>query len=403
MSQKSQTVVLANPPQNSTLKRQYQHIDNAHRYSYFDMNLYGTVGPKSFQNTVIVGVGGGAESFDNRRWGFGGTLLSSASVTFLNPVVGVTPWAPDGTSPQDTKNYITAFGAYISDLIKFGDRWHLTLGSRRDQQNAHGIDAINPTKTPYAHALVSATVSQVGAIYDFTKVVSGYVAWSQSFVPATITNADANGNYGFPPQKGEQWEGGIKLETPDHKLFLSMATYYITRTNVAVATNTVTANNIPIFRLDGAQHSEGAELEMEWQPLPNWQFQGGVAVGKAFVASSIKNPTTVGLYLANAPTKTATLWNRYNIPHGPLKGLGFGLGIINVGSEWNGDPTTASYFPIAGWTRFDGDMYYQWHRYKFSLDVRNVFDRQYIQIAQNALQMYPGDPRKLTITVSTHF
>jgi iron complex outermembrane receptor protein len=74
----------------------------------------------------------------------------------------------------------------------------------------------------------------------------------------------------------------------------------------------------------------------------------GAAYAKAFVAESLSNPYTVGDDLSNAPRTSGTLWTRYNIPSGFFRGLGAGMGIIYVGKEWGGDPTSTAYFIIPG-------------------------------------------------------
>ena len=402
-TQQSQTVVVAVPVQNSSIKRNYNDFNNAHRYSYFDANLYGTLGPKYFSNTILIGVGGGVESFDNHRLGNG--PIAPTLINLYDPILGITPYPADGTKITDTKQYLSNLGEYLSDIIRIGDRWHISIGTRHDQQSAHGLDVLNPVASPYVHQFVTAQTTQGGIVYDITGQLSAYVSASQSFVPNAVTTLDANGNSGnFPPETGYQFEGGLKYETTDRAFFASVDTYFINRSNVVVQTPIVLQpSGENANRIDGEQHSEGVEFETEWRPFPYWQIQGGVALGKAFSAESAKTPQIIGLDLANAPRESASLWTRYNVPYGVLKGLGAGLGIVNTGSTWTGDPTTAYYFRVPGWTRFDGDLYYKWKRYEFSLDCKNLFDRHYILIPQSAVQLYPGEPRKLTVMATVHF
>src|SRR6185312_15763469 len=101
-------------------------------------------------------------------------------------------------------------------------------------QGTHGIDVFNPAKSPYEAEFTKAETSSAGAVFDLTKELSGYASWSQSFLPNEVTSVDATGKSGFAPEKGTQWEGGLKYETPDRKLYASFAGYYIERTNVLV-------------------------------------------------------------------------------------------------------------------------------------------------------------------------
>ena len=384
------------------ITRQYNYVINGHRYNYYDANVYGIVGPDSFKNTLLAGVGGGDEFFDNQRYAFGPNVLPI--VTLVNPILGQTPFPADGTKTSSAQEWFTTFGAYVSDQIKVGERIHITLGTRYNQQGGAGKDAFNPATSPYVKQFVTAETSQAGVVFDLTKLLSIYGSWSQSFVPNEVTAIDAAGRSGFDPEKGVQEEGGLKFETADHKLYASLAAFFIKRTNVLVGTGTTLAiTGQPIFRLDGEQHSEGLELETQWQPLPYWQVQGGVALNKAFVAVSRKNPYTDGDDLANAPRASGNFWTRYNVPDGMLKGLGIGVGVIYVGKYWGGDPTTLVYFPVPGYTRVDTALYYKWRRYDFALNVQNVGDRRFYLAVQAATAIFAGDERKATISVATHF
>jgi iron complex outermembrane recepter protein len=389
----------------STIQRQYNEIINGHRWNSFDANAFGKFGPDRFQNTVIAGVGGGTEQFDNQRYGFGPN--TTPAVTIINPIINQPytnglEYPPNGTAIQDTNNYSTTVGEYLSDQIRAFDRLHVTLGVRNDQYVQAGFDPTNLIKTPYQAEIVRAVDKQAGVVFDVTKTLSLYSSWSTSTTPNTVTDINAQGQSGFPPESGTQYESGLKFETSDSKLFATLCYFYIDRTNVLVATGlTLPVTGQGIFRLDGAQHSEGTELETEWHPLPYWQVQIGADFEKAFVASSITNPYSVGDDLANAPRVAGTFWTRYNVPSGFLKGLGAALGVIYQGKYWGGDPTTATYFTLPGWTRVDTAFYYKWRRYNFALNIQNIGDRRYIQSEQSAEYLVPAEQRKLTLSVTT--
>ena len=241
-----------------------------------------------------------------------------------------------------------------------------------------------------------------------TSNISAYGSWSQSIKPTTTIAFDATGYSSFPPETGEQYEGGIKFDTASHNLNITAATYEINRTNVLVPSGTnftVPTGNAQvgqaISRLDGKQTSKGVELEVQWQPIPNWQLQAGYAYSKAIIAKSSRNPASVGLDLANAPRVSGSFWTRYNFASGELKGLGLGSGVVYVGQAWAGDPTTTVYFTMPGWARVDSSVYYKWKRYNLALNIQNLLDRRYISSAQSALNLNIGEQRKFTFSIST--
>ncbi len=403
----SPTAKFATPT--SLLRRQYNYVKNGHRYDYGDMNIFRVFGPEKFSNTVIAGTGAGGEFFGNSRLAFGPNQLATQTVTLINPVTDQYDYPADGTGATNQLTYQTAFGQYLSDQIKIFDKAHLSGGIRHDEQKVHGGDTLKPSTSLFSTQL-SAYTKQVGLVYDLTKDLSPYASYSQSLKPQTNIAFDINGNSTFPPESGEQYEAGLKFDTPSKDLNVTLAFYEINRTNVVVASGTnftVATGNAQvgqaISRLDGEQQSRGMEVETQYQPFPNWQIQTGFAYSKAIIKASITNPQTVGLDLANAPRTSGNVWTRYNFANGNLKGLGVGMGMIYVGKAWAGDPTTSVYYNLSGYVRFDGSMYYKWGRYNVALNVQNLADRRYISGAQSALTLNVGEQRKFTLSFGAHY
>ena len=401
----SPTSAFAKPT--SLLRRQYNYVKNGHRYNFADANIFRTFTTGKVSQTVLLGAGGGGEFFGNSRLAFGPNQTVAQAITLTNPILNQFDYPGDGTGSTNQITYQTALGEYVSDQIKVGQSLHVSLGLRHDHQKVQGQNTPTPATTRFWTNL-QANTKQAGIVYDVTPNISPYVSWSQSIKPQTNIAYDVNGNSNFPPESGEQYEGGIKFDTASHNFNVTTAAYEINRTNVVVPSGTnftvPTGSAQPgqaISRLDGKQTSKGVELEVQWQPRPNWQLQAGYAYSKAIIAASLKNPQTVGLDLANAPRVSGNFWTRYNFPTGALKGLGVGTGIIYVGKAWAGDPTTSVYYTMPGWARVDSSVYYTWRRYHFAANVQNLLDRRYIASAQSALTLNVGEQRKITFSVST--
>jgi iron complex outermembrane receptor protein len=403
----SPTSTFAKPT--SLLRRQYNYVKNGHRYNYADANIYRSFKTGNITQTVIFGGGGGKEFFGNTRIAFGPNQPVTNAVTLTNPFLDQLAYPADGTGQTNQNTYQSALGEYLSDQIKVGERLHVSVGVRHDHQDVNGLNTLSPALTTFSNMLDTYT-RQAGVVYDVTKNISPYVSWSQSIKPQTAIAYDSSGNSDFPPESGEQYEGGVKFESNDNNVNITMAMYEINRTNVIVASGTnftVPTGSAQvgqaISRLDGKQTSKGFEFEAQWQPFPNWQLQAGYAYSKAIIAASVKNPLSVGYDLANAPRVSGNFWTRYNIPTGDLKGLGFGTGVIYVGQAWAGDPTTTVYYRLPAWTRVDTAIYYKWRAYDFALNVQNLLDRRYIASSQSALTLNVGEQRKLTLSVTRRF
>lgn len=390
----------------SLIRRQFNHVKNGHRYNYIDANAFRNFTTGPIKHTVIVGSGGGWEFFGNKRLAFGPNQALVNAITLINPVLDQVAYPAEGTGATDQATNQTAFGQYLSDQMVMG-RFHVSAGVRHDHQTVEVIDKVKAT---VGNTTMDAYTKQLGTVVDVTSRLSAYASFSQSIKPQTNIAYDINGNTGFPPETGEQYEVGLKFENSDKTLNASIAGYEITRTNVVVPTGqnfTVATGSAAvgaaISRLDGEQTSSGLELELRWQPAKNWQLQAGGAYSHARITKSEKNPESVDKDLINAPRKTANFWTRYNFPSGTFKGLGTGLGIVYVGEAWAGDPTSAVYFKMPDWTRVDGSLYYKWKRYDLSLNIQNLFDKRYVSSAFSAQVLNVGEQRKLTFSVGLHF
>lgn len=401
----SPTATFARPT--SLLRRQYNYVKNGHRYNFVDANIYRSFTTGIVKQTVLAGLGGGGEFFGNSRLAFGPNQTVAQTITLVNPITDLVDYPANGTGATNQVTWQGALGAYISDQIKIGDKINLSGGFRRDRQRVHGQNTLTPANTTFATEL-KANTRQLGAVYALTPAISAYASWSESIKPQTNIAFDASGNSSFPPETGEQYEGGLKFSNDSRNLNVTLATYEINRTNVVVASGTnftVPTGNAQvgqaISRLDGKQTSKGVELEVQWQPIPNWQLQAGYAHSKAIISGSERNPASVGLDLANAPRDSASFWTRYNVAQGGMKGLGVGTGVVYVGKAWAGDPTTALYYNLSSWTRVDSSLYYKWNRYNLALNIQNLLDRRYIASAQSALTLNIGEQRKFTFSLST--
>lgn len=394
----------------SVLRRQFNNVRNGHRYNYGDLNLYRRFGSERFSNTVLVGVGGGNEGFFNRREAFGPNSSVAQAITLMDPTLDLYGYPPLGTGATNNQVRQSALGEYLSDQIAIGDMFNISLGVRHDQLRTHGLNLLKPASTTFWHE-ISPVTKQAGIVWHVVRAVSLYADYSESVKPQTTIAYDQYGNSNFPAEGGQQYEGGVKFENARKNVNLSLAAYQINRTNVVVPSGTnftvPTGSAIvgqAISRLDGKQTSKGVEAQFQWQPILNWQLQGGYAYDHAYIAESLQNPFTIGKELVNAPRSSANFWTRYNVPRGRLLGLGFGLGVVYVGTQWAGDPTTQLYYLLPAWTRVDAAVYYAFSRhYHVALNVHNLLDKRYIFAAESATTLNPGEQRLLTLSFDAEF
>lgn len=93
-----------------------------------------------------------------------------------------------------------------------------------------------------------------GVNYLFDNGVTPYFSYSESFEPASQT--DANGDL-FAPSKGKQYEVGVKYVPEDRPIVVTGALYQLTKTN-----NLMADPNGSLFSVEGGEiRARGVELE----------------------------------------------------------------------------------------------------------------------------------------------
>jgi iron complex outermembrane receptor protein len=416
-----QSIASKTPLDTSTVTRRLRSQGNYRRYNFLDWNIYGDVGPENFRHTLLAGVNGGREFNDLPRFAFGPSV---AAINYYHPANNTSYPTVDFPVPGSTTGVVTSttppttgaptrvlriatydnYAAYVSDQIKVGKNWRASLGVRYEKQDASSLEQLSKVGRSQSE---SATVPNVGLVYQPTDHWSLYASYCESFKPASPDAIDANFNPGFPPETAQQYEAGVKTDLLDGKVNLTAAIYEITKQNVLEsAVPTVTsADGSTVQRLIGEQKSKGVELEATYQPVPHWQLQ----LGYTYIDARITATTTtadIGAPLTNVPHHSGNFWTRYNLPSGPLKGFGMGLGVIYQGRR-NGASTNtlANQFSAPGYTRIDTALYYKWRRFDVALNVANLTDKFYISSTSTRFfsQVFPGEPRKITLSVKTTF
>ncbi|BAU65706.1 ferrichrome iron receptor [Stanieria sp. NIES-3757] len=282
-------------------------------------------------------------------------------------------------------------GIYLQDQIKFfDDRLIVVLGGRVDFVSSSSEDLLDQASEE-ASQDDTAFSPRVGVVYKIADNVSLYGSFSRSFEQVTGVTAT---NEVFEPSRGTQYEIGVKANWLDNRLFTTLAFYDLTLSNL-----TTSDPNNPQFEIQtGEQNSKGIELQTVGEILPGWNIIANYAYTDAKITED--NIFTVGNSLANVPENTVSLWNTYTIPEGNLSGLGFGFGLLYVG-EREGDLDNS--FQIGDYLRTDAAIYYRREQLKLALNFQNLFDVDYIEVSDDDLRVYPGDPFTVLFSASYEF
>ncbi|MCJ2072826.1 TonB-dependent siderophore receptor [Methylobacterium sp. J-030] len=334
------------------------------------------------RHTVLAGV----EYSNGYRHSYTTQSTNYPSVSFLNPVPGSAIVGLQFQSDLKQKNELN--GLYVQDQIDLGLGLQLLVGVRYDTGTQYYFSRIPTSRTIPPDQQLSGTSPRVGLVYRPVEPLTLYASYTTSFKPQTD---NVYGAVNPHPETGEQYEIGSRLDlNPD--LTLSTAAFRITRNNVSAPDPVNTGFSV----ITGQQRSEGVEADLAGQILPGWKVIGAVS----FLDARITRDTTyaVGNRLVGAPSFSGSLWSTYAFQEGFLRGWNVGAGITYVGRR-TGDLNNS--YTVGGYARLDAAVFYDFNEHaRFSINLRNLTDRRYIEQPFNQFNNLPGAPFSVLATIT---
>ncbi len=278
------------------------------------------------------------------------------------------------------------FAVYLQNQISLLDNLKLLVGGRFDHvtsEQRFGDFSEDGNDSAFS--------PRVGIVYQPTTDVALYASYSRSFVPAAGRSID---NEAFEPERGTQYEIGVKFDLIAERLSATLSAFDITKSNVLTANPVNTDFSIQV----GEQKSRGIELDVTGEILPGWNIIASYAYLNAQITED--NTYEVGNRLNPIPQNSASLWTTYTIQSGSLRGMGFGAGVFFV-DQRPGDLDNSFFLP--DYTRVDAAIYYDSDDFRAALNFKNLFDTEYFAGSQNRAAVVPGAPFEVQGTVSWQF
>jgi iron complex outermembrane recepter protein len=292
----------------------------------------------------------------------------------------------------DRFNATDTIGFFIQDQIDLLDNLHLLIGGRFDIIDQSSFSFLSNTGSDQNEEAFS---PRIGILYRPIEPLSLYASYSQSFQPNVFTQSD--GSF-LEPERGRQFEVGVRGEFLDDRLIANLAAYHLTKTNVAT-----TDPDDPNFSLPlGEVRSQGIELDVAGEILPGWNIIASYAYTDAEVTDSGDDPFfPEGLRNANVAPNTASLWTTYEIQTGTLQGLGFGIGVFYVDNRPGDFDNT---YELPSFIRTDAAVYYRRDNWRAALNIKNLFDERYFAGADfGTTTVRPGEPFTIVGSIAVEF
>lgn len=295
------------------------------------------------------------------RSGFG----TAPSLDILDPNYTLPVAQPARTKYDVTQNQ---YGIYLQDQMRW-NRFVLTLSGRHDWAGNTNRDADAGTKTTQWD---TAFTGRAGLTYVFPNGIAPYVSYAESFSP--LAGTDANGK-AFVPERGRQYEAGIKYKPNGFNGLFTAAAFDITRENL----ETPSPNNPFLYIQTGTARSRGFELEARTDVTRDLQLIATYSYVNAYYTHDESGLT--GKQLPAIPHNQASAWAYYTVPTRPLAGLSIGGGVRYIGTSMDSDNS----FKVPDVTLFDLALRYdvghalpKLKGLQGYINIDNLFDRKYV-------------------------
>ncbi|ENH0681096.1 ferrichrome porin FhuA [Escherichia coli] len=374
-----------------TLTRQYV-IDNEKLENFsVDTQLQSKFATGSVDHTLLTGVDFMRMRNDIDSWfGYAGSVAPS-DIYNLDRSDFDFGAHPNPSGPYRVLLKQKQTGLYVQDQAQW-DKVLVTLGGRYDwaDQSSFNRDYGNKSERDDKEF-----TWRGGVNYLFDNGVTPYFSYSESFEPASQT--DANGDL-FAPSKGKQYEVGVKYVPEDRPIVVTGALYQLTKTN-----NLMADPNGSLFSVEGGEiRARGVELEAKAALSASVNVVGSYTYTDAEYTT---DTTYKGNTPAQVPKHMASLWADYTFFDGPLSGLTLGTGGRYTGSSY-GDP--ANSFKVGSYTVVDALVRYDLARvgmagFNVALHVNNLFDREYVASCFNTYGCFWGAERQVVATATFRF
>lgn len=317
------------------------------------------------------------------------SVYGLSSLGDIGPIDTANPVYSGVSSPrvyQDKDLDSTIKSVFLQQNLSFYERFIVTAGMRHDSMDVSENDHLYGTRSSDSF---SETSFRGALTYIVNDEVSTYVSMVESVSPPEI---------GVTPERGTQYEVGVKYSPLAMNALFSAAIYELTQEDVATAV--VQPNGVIEQQTVGEQRVRGLDLEVKAELTENLSLVGGYSYMDTEVLRGALQVWGVGVVsitgnqLVSAPKHSASLWSYYSVPGTDVS---VGLGARYVGSYYFSDFNNTG--ESAATTLFDAAFNYRIAKgTDLAINVSNLLNEQHVVGRGSADYYNPG--RELTAKVS---
>lgn len=356
----------------------------------FTFNIYKPFAARNFGRHTL---NGGIEYYRQKHeFIFDRARTGVPAINIFNPVYGnfnlrnylFVRVNDDFAEPQRT-------GFYFQDQVEINRYLQIVGGGRVEHYNDEGRSGM----ITLAGSGTNFT-GRFGAVVKPKDNIAIYGNFANSYTRPSILAQTPSANGPFSPEKGRQFETGVKFELLDRRLFLTSSIYQINKTDVLRPDPRFGpgGNNFNALLSVGAVRNRGFDVDLNGALTRRWNFQ----FAYSYIDSRITKDniaSVVGQPLPNVPKNTLGFFTRYDL----TKEIGVGFGGEFVGNRV--EPFAGLRSP--GYKTFDANYYHTFvERFRLNLKLENVFNEIYSlsSLFNTRVGNFPGQPRTFTASLT---
>lgn len=372
-----------------TLQRQRRLNDWDGRDRSGRIEAVGRIAAGAVTHHLLVGVDGYAFDDDRIQLRRNPTLENPHAIDIYAPVYGsqAAPLASSISTLESQRSH----AVYVQDQIDLSPRWKALIGARRDSYDQTVVNRLlNRASAQSLHA----TSPRAGIVYQPRATVSLYASAARGFRPNSGVGLD---NEAFPAERSRAGEAGVKIDSANGKLSTTVALYRVAKENVL----TVDPRNTDFSLPAGELVSKGVEVDMAGEIARMVRLSLAYAYTDAVVARG-DNAIITGSRFPNVPRHSASLLLTRRFALGSSAAM-VGAGVNYVGARMGNVAASSSFMLPAYATARLVAAWMPAPRIDVSLNVDNLFDRQYYASSYSPLWVSPGAPRSARFHVRYRF
>ncbi|WP_455514387.1 TonB-dependent siderophore receptor [Porphyromonas sp.] len=312
-----------------------------------------------------------------------------------NQYQDVSKYLYESKTVKPTTQY--AHGLYLQEQLGW-QRLQLLLGLRYEWFT----DVVKDAKGTEQRTEQRAFTPRIGLVYSLLPSTNVYGTWLRGFEPQSVavqSNPAAGGP--FDPVESELWELGAKGEYLGGRLSVTAAAYHLTQRNTLY--NAGITGQPDLMVPIGEERSRGLELDVAGQLTPYWSITASYGLNEAEITKAAAGTKDLGLQRPSTPRHSGSLWSKFIVPRGLLRGFGFGLGVHGVSERLGQVGRRAYAISYPGYALVNAALYYKVRDLQLQLNLDNLLDKRYFISGYDKLRSFPGAPRSLKLSATYRF